>query len=145
MDSGELMRRIARIVEAHGTGVLATVDHEGAPHARWLTPALLPGRPGVVYALTSPGFAKVAQLRANPRVEWLFQTPSLDEVISLRGTLGVIDNPSLRAEVQEALGPRLATFWRLAPEGRGLVVLETVVSDATLYLPLEGGKDVVRF
>jgi pyridoxamine 5'-phosphate oxidase len=145
MDSRDVMKRVAAIVEAHGTGLLATVDETGSPHMRWLTPALLRERPGTIFAITAPRFAKVVQVRAQPRVEWMFQTPTLDEIVSVRGVINVVENPSLRAEVLELLGPRLGTFWKLAHDARDLVVLETVVEEATRFLPMEGRKDVVRF
>ena len=145
MDSREVMNRVGAIIDAHGTGLLATVDQDGNPHLRWLTPAMLRERPGAIYAITAPRFAKVVQVRAHPRVEWMFQTPTLEEVISIRGAINVVENPSLRAEVLEVLGPRLSTFWKLAHDARDLVVLETVVEEATRFLPMEGRKDVVRF
>ena len=145
MDSREVMNRVGAIIEAHGTGLLATVDQEGNPHLRWLTPTMLRERPGAIYAITAPSFSKVIQIRTHPRVEWMFQTPTLDEVVSVRGAINVVENPSLRAEVLEVLGPRLRTFWKLARDARDLVVLETVVEEATRFLPMEGRKDVVRF
>lgn len=145
MDSREVMNRIGAIIEAHGTGVLATVDADGSPHLRWLTPALLRDRPGAIYSITAPRFAKVVQVRSHPKVEWMFQTPTLDEVVSIRGSINVVENPSLRAEVLEVLGPRLGTFWKLAHDARDLVVLETIVEEATRFLPMDGRKDVVQF
>jgi pyridoxamine 5'-phosphate oxidase len=145
MDAREIMNRIESILEAHGTGLLATTDREGKPHVRWLTPAVLRDRFGAVYALTAPHFAKVAQVRANPYVEWMFQTPSLAEVVTARGRMNVVDNPSLRAEVLEVIGPRLRTFWKLARDERDLAVLETVIEEATLLLPMEGRTQSVRF
>jgi general stress protein 26 len=145
MDKREAMDRIGAIIEAHGTGLLATVDQDGNPHVRWLTPALLPDRPGAIFAITAPHFAKVVQVRAHPRVEWMFQTPTLHEVVSVRGPINAVENPSLRTEVLEALGPRLGTFWKLAHDARDLVVLETVVEEVTRFLPMEGRKDQVHF
>jgi pyridoxamine 5'-phosphate oxidase len=145
MDSREVMNRVSAIIEAHGTGLLATVDQEGNPHLRWLTPTMLRERPGAIYAITAPSFSKVLQVRTHPRVEWMFQTPTLDEVVSIRGAINVVENPSLRAEVLEVLGPRLSTFWKLAHDARDLVVLETVVEEATRFLPMVGRKDVVKF
>jgi len=145
MDGREVMNRVGAIIEAHGTGLLATVDEEGNPHVRWLTPTLLRERPGAIYAITAPRFAKVVQVRSHPRAEWMFQTPTLDEVVNVRGTINVVENPSLRAEVLEVLGPRLHTFWKLAHDPRDLVVLETAVEEATRYLPMQGRKDSVRF
>jgi pyridoxamine 5'-phosphate oxidase len=145
MDSREAMNRIAAIIDAHGTGLLATVDEEGNPRVRWLTPAVLRERPGAIYAITAPRFAKVAQARAHPRVEWQFQTPALQEVISVRGVMNVVENPSLRMEVLEVLGQRLRTFWKLAHDSRDLVVLETIVEEAVRFLPMEGRKEVALF
>ncbi len=145
MNPRELMNRVAAILEEHGTGLLATTDAEGTPHVRWLTPAVLRDRPGTIYALTAPRFAKVAQVRARPRVEWMFQVPSLAEIVTVRGRMSVVDNPSLRAEVLEAVGPRLRAFFQLAKDGGDLVVLETAVEEATHYQPLEGRKSVIRF
>jgi pyridoxamine 5'-phosphate oxidase len=145
MDSREVMKKVGAIIEAHGTGLLATVDHDGDPHVRWLTPTLLPDSPGAIYAITAPKFAKVVQVRGHRRVEWMFQTPTLDEVISVRGTINIVETPSLRAEVLEVLGPRLRAFWKFAYDARDLVVLETVVEEATCLLPMIGRRDVVRF
>jgi general stress protein 26 len=145
MNAREIMERVEAIIDAHGTGLLATVGEDGGPRMRWLTPALLRGRPGAIYALTAPRFAKVGQARAHPRVEWMFQTPALDEIVTLRGRINVVENPSLRAEALEVIGPRLRAFWKLAHDERDLAVLETVIEEATRYLPMQGRKDVVRF
>jgi len=145
MDSREVMNRIGAIIEAHGTGLLATIDDNGHPHVRWMTPTLLRESPGVLYALTAPGFSAYAQVHAHAAVEWMFQTPALDEIITVQGLVNVVENPSLRSEVLEALGPRLNALWKLAPDARDLLVLETVVSKAVRYLPMKGSKDVVRF
>ena len=145
MNTREVMDRISAILDAHGTGVLATVDADGLPHARWLTPMVLRDRFGAIYALTAPRFAKVSQVKAHPRVEWMFQVPSLAEIVTVRGSMNVVDNPSLRSEVLEAVGPRLRAFWKVAHDERDLAVLETVIEEATHYLPMEGRKSVVSF
>jgi len=75
----------------------------------------------------------------------MFQTPSLSEIVTVRGRVSVVENPSLRAEVLEAVGPRLRTFFQLAKDGRDLAVLETAIDEATHYLPMEGRKTVVKF
>jgi pyridoxamine 5'-phosphate oxidase len=145
MDTHDLMNRVAAILDAHKTGILATTDEEGRPRVRWLTPGMLRDRFGAIYALSAPRFAKVAQLRAHPEVEWMFQNPALSEIVTVRGKMNVVDNPSLRAEALEQIGPRLHVFWKLARDERDLAVLETIVEEATHYLPMEGRKTVVRF
>jgi general stress protein 26 len=128
--------------EAH-TAVLGTGDREGRPHLRWMTPALIRGRQRAIYAVTSPGFAKVNQLETRPEVEWLFQTPILDTIVTVRGKINIVDNPSILAEVLEALGPFMRSFWKLKGEERDLLVLETIIEEAVYYKPMKGLKEVV--
>jgi general stress protein 26 len=145
MDSQDIMSKIQMIIDAHGAGILATADKQGRPHVRWLTPAVFPNKPGFIYALTLPTFAKVGQVRSTPHVEWIFQTPTLREIVTARGKASVVDNPSLRSEVLEALGRHLYAMWKLTLEARDLLVLETVIEEATYYQPMSGEKQVVSF
>ncbi len=141
MDMTQLMRAIERILNAAKAAVLATTDAEGHPHMRWMTPTLLHGRDGVLYAVTSPGFAKVAHLQAGPQVEWMIQAPALDEVINVQGRINVVDNPSLKSEIAEAIGKRLTAFWKANDKGTDFVVLETVIESASLYRPMTGERE----
>ena len=144
MTRHEIVEVLEMILNEAHTAVLATSDDEGRPRMRWMTPALIRGRTGAVFAVTSPGFTKVHDLLAHPEVEWLFQTPILDTIVTVRGKINVIDNPSLLAEVLEALGPFMRSFWKLKGEERDLVVLETIIEEATYYKPMKGLKQVVR-
>lgn len=128
--------------EAH-TAVLGTSDERGRPHLRWMTPALIRGRQRAIYAVTSPGFDKVSQLGSRPEAEWLFQTPILDTIVTVRGRINIVDNPSILAEVLEALGPFMRSFWKLKGEERDLLVLETIIEEAVYYKPMKGLKEVV--
>lgn len=139
------MAEVAAILEDVPTAVLATRDEQGTPRMRWMTPAILRDRPGAVYALTSPAFAKSAHIRSAPKVEWMFQTRALDVVITLRGSVNLLDNPSIRSEVLEVVGPRLTAFWKISDDERDLTVLETVISEGTYYRTMKGEKHVVAF
>jgi len=139
----EVLATLQMILNEVHTAVLATADREGRPHLRWMTPALIAGREGTIFAVTSPGFEKVRHLEVHPEVEWLFQTPLLDTIVTVRGRMNVVDNPSILAEVLEALGPHMHSFWRLKGEERDLRVLETVISEAVCYWPLRGRKEAV--
>jgi hypothetical protein len=143
MNAEGILGRIQEILYAHGAGILATVGEDGKPHVRWLAPHVFPTQPHVIYALTVPSFPKIGHLRSNPHVEWMFQSPSLDEVLTARGRVNVVNNPSLRAELLEAVGGRMRALWKLVDDVQDLSVLETVVDEATRYLPLEGSKETV--
>jgi general stress protein 26 len=143
LNKRDVMATLEMILNEAHTAVLATVDDQGRPHLRWMTPALIGGREGAVFAVTSPGFDKTRQLEKHPEVEWLFQTPLLDTVVIARGKINVLDNPSIKAEVLESLGPYMHSFWRLQGEAREMVVLETIIEEAVCYWPLKGRKEVV--
>jgi pyridoxamine 5'-phosphate oxidase len=145
MDRHELMYKVEQLLEDSKTGVLATLAEDGAPRMRWMTPTVLKGRTGTLFAVTSPDFAKVLQLSAHPEVEWMIQTRSLTQVASLRGKINVLDNPSIKAEVMESLAKRLTVFWKVNTEKTDFVVLETIISEATYFEPMKGRKETIRF
>lgn len=145
MNQRELLGKLEAIIQDAKTGVLATVDSGGWPHMRWMTPAVLRDRPGAIFAVTSPAFAKMAQLDNSPQVEWMIQTRALDEVINVRGEVNVVDNPSLKREVMEQIGRRLTVFWKASREHTDFVVLETVIEEARYYLPMLNQSETVSF
>jgi len=143
MNQQIFLDRLARIIEESKVGILATTDGEGRPHMRWMTPWLLPGREGALFAVTSPHFAKVAELEIHPTVEWMIQTPSLDQVINIKGKVNILDNPSIKMEIMEGLGPRLFVFWKANSSFSDFIVLETIMEEAYYFLPMKGTKEKI--
>ena len=133
-----LLDAVDRVLAQSKIAVLATVGPDGYPRMRWMTPAFVRGREGFLYAVTSPQFAKSAEVAGNPRVQWMLQTRRFDEVITLTGTMRVIDNPSVKAEVFEAIGGHLGTFWKLNPDQSQTVVLETAIERVRRLGPQSG-------
>ena len=145
MEKREIFDHIERIIEEAKTAVFATVDDEQHPHTRWMTPALLRGREGAVFAVAFRTSQKVLQVRANPRAQWIFQSPALDRIAVVDGMVNILDNPSIRSEVLEVVGTRLRAFWKMYGDERDLLVLETVIERAQYYLPMKGIKETVSF
>ncbi|HCM25280.1 MAG TPA: pyridoxamine 5'-phosphate oxidase [Treponema sp.] len=141
MDQRDSLGRLERLVEASKVGILTTVDADGFPRSRWMTPAILRGRSGTIYAVTAPDSAKCAHIRKSARVEWFLQSRILDEVISVIGTASLIDNPQAKAEVLESIGPNLQIFWRTNPDARNLVVVETVLEEISVFYPMENRRE----
>jgi len=144
MDTREILSQLESIIDASRVGILATTDEEGRPAMRWMTPAVMRGRPATLYAVTAPSFRKVIHLQSNPRVEWMFQSRDLNRILNLKGTARLIDNPSLKSEVMEAIGSRLVIFWRVNVK-TDFIVLETRIEEATLFFPLRKEKQTVSF
>ena len=145
MTQKEIMDLVVSMLESVRAAVLTTVDQDGRPRARWMIPAILPGHEGSVYCVTSPHFRKILDLRSQPEAEWMVQTLSLNQVVNLRGHMNFIENPSLKSQILEAIGSRLHAFWKLADEETDLVILETVISEATYYVPMKGKKETIPF
>lgn len=141
MEFTALLQTIERIIDSNGMAVLATVDRDGRPHARWMAPTILRGQPGALYAVTLPQDRKVGQLAQNARVVWLLQSATMEEVTHVHGRATVIDTPSLRAAVLEALGPRLARFWKIHPDISQLDVIETAIDRIEYLRPADGTFD----
>jgi pyridoxamine 5'-phosphate oxidase len=145
MEKREILAYIERIIEEAKAAVLATVDEKGLPRMRWVTPAILRGREGTVFAVASRRSAKVKHLSVKPNVQWIFQSPALDRVAVVDGKVNIVDNPSIRSEVLEVVGPRLRAFWKMYEQERDLLVLETIIERAQYYLPMKGVKESVSF
>ena len=141
MDNRTMLDALERVLSNSKVAVLATASKDGRPSMRWMTPALVRGREGVIYAVTSPAFAKAREVSDNAHVEWMLQTKSLSEILTIQGEMTIIDNPAAKAEVLEALGGNLGTFWKVNPDESSLVVLETRITSATLFNPLNGDKE----
>ena len=145
MTKRDMMAHIGKILDDAKTGLLATVDKEGRPHMRWLTPAIIRGRSGALYNITSLDSDKLKQLEENPYVQWMIQSRALDRIITVNGKINIIENPFLRTEVLEAVGDRLGVFWKIHENDWELVVLETIIERATYYLPMKHVKETVEF
>jgi general stress protein 26 len=145
MTKRDIMTEIGRILDDAKTALLATVDEKGRPHMRWLTPTVIRGRTGAIYNVTAPASAKLEQLRANPNVQWMFQTRALDRIVTVNGKINIVENPSIRTEVLEAVGDKLTVFWKIHEQEWEVAVLETVIENATFYLPMKSRKEKVEF
>ncbi len=145
MNKKGVIREIEKIIDDVKTAVLSTVGEDGIPSMRWVTPVLLRGRTRALYIVTSPKSDKVRHVRNHPDVQWMLQTRSLGTIINIYGKVNVLDNPSIRSEVLEVVGPRLHAFWKITHDERDLLVLETVIEKAVYYVSMKGLKEEILF
>lgn len=144
MTKKEFLGTLDAIIEAAQVGILATTDPDGHPSMRWMTPVTVRGRPGYLYAVTSPRFRKIRHLASHPQVEWMFQTPELNRIVTVRGRISTIDNPQLKSEVLESIGRRLEVFWRVN-EKTEFVVLETAIDEISVFHPMKHAREGATF
>ena len=142
MQGKSSFEKLQDLVEEVRIGIFITVDEKSSPHPRWMSPVFLPRLKGALYAVTSADNEKVRHLGANPRVSWIFQSKSLDRIATLNGLARLVKDPSLSAEVLEAIGPRLQVFWKYTGDPKKLLVVETILEDFSWFSPLKEGKVV---
>jgi len=145
MDKAALMNKLEDLLDDSKTGILATTDVSGHPHIRWMTPIILKGRPFTLYCVTHPASHKVANLAEHPEVQWMVQNRALTEIVTLKGSARIVDNPAMKTEILEALGHRLTVFWNVNIDKTELVILETVIDEAVYFRPMKGFEESVNF
>jgi general stress protein 26 len=145
MDQAAIMNTLQRLIDDSKTGVLATTDSSGLPRLRWMTPTILNGRPNALFCVTYPGSHKISDLQEHPQVRWMIQSRALAEIITLKGSVNIVDNPAIKSEVLEALGHRLTVFWNVNIDKTELVVLETIIEEAVYFKPMKSFEETVTF
>ncbi len=140
-----MLNKIDDIIEDASAGILATTDSGGNISMRWMTPVIISNRPGSLFAVSAPNTAKIQHLQANNNVQWMIQTRDLREIVSIKGVVNIIDNPALTCEITDIIGSKLAIFWKANTKAQRFVVLETVITEATYFKPMEGTRQIVRF
>jgi len=133
MEFSEILGRALALLGDVKVGTLTTIDEQGYPCSRWMTPTTLGRASGRIYAVTAGSFAKARQIRANPKIEWGIQSRDLSLIARLRGVALVVSDALLSAEVVEAIGPHLGVFWRINTDPKELVVIETQIQTASLF------------
>jgi general stress protein 26 len=130
-----LLKSFKRLTDGHTCAVMASVDENRRPHARWMG-AVCFHAPGSLLAITSPDSRKIVQLRGNASVEWVFHDPERNEVLTLDGA----------AEIIEDLA-QLKQLWNLFPDkskayflkedlhGPGFIILETKIEAVEWIAP----------
>ncbi|NLN41018.1 MAG: pyridoxamine 5'-phosphate oxidase family protein [Clostridiales bacterium] len=127
------------------TAILATVDDDGRPKMRWMTPTTLKDRQGFIYSVAAKNSKKIDELSKNPKVEWMIQSRALDRIINIKGHINIIDNPSMKTEILQSIGKRLNVFWKINLENTEFVVLETVLEEAVYFEPMKGRTERIGF
>jgi general stress protein 26 len=124
---------------------MTTMDPEGKPSLRWMTPAILKYPAPAIYCFSIPRCEKLKHIAANNYVVWMIQRRDLREIVKINGTAKIIDNPATKGELLERIGPRLETFFKANANSEEFVVIETVIETAEYYMPRKGIVETVVF
>lgn len=140
MTKDEVLKKFRQTLEESPQALLATVTPDGYPAMRYMTPSMVKGREGRLYAVTAASFPKVKDLQVHPQVSWMLTSPKTREVFSFRGRIVLVEDARFKAELLEEIGRGLETFWRLNDDPSDLVVLETVLESGEYFNPKTAEK-----
>ncbi len=141
MTKEQTLERIKEVLAGNGSFVMATVDEEGCPQARWMGAlAPDPARGGIFYMASFSRARKVAQIRSDPATQLLLNTTDYSCVVTLSGSCEMVDDPALKRQVWEAL-PGVAQYFS-GPEGEDFGVIRFTAARAEILCLAESMEPV---
>lgn len=135
----ELARMVFELVADARHGLLTTVDKDGWPHATWMN-FQTKGYLDEVFTVTAPTTQKVANLRQNPRAEWMFSHPdfSIESIAYVSGETHIVEGDAVQP-YWDAIPGKSRAFYRQyndTDDFRQFVVLVTKVSKVVFCRPV---------
>ncbi len=133
----DLLVRAVRVVDQAGVGLLATVDAEGRPHARWMS-AVSSDRLRTLHTLSAKETRKMDQLASNPLVCWVFSTSDMTDTVQLMGRMKVHNHGLAAQRVWDELARAVRTYAAgpLSDDAHlEMVVLETIIERIEITSP----------
>jgi general stress protein 26 len=119
----------------HREAVLTTVDGAGRPHATWLGTVTTPDFAHLI-TLTGSQTDKVANIRANPHVEWMFTSADRKTIIYFQGQAEVVvDEASKNRYFQMVPEESRGFFMKYYRSGGDWCVIKTRIDSAVYCMP----------
>ncbi len=142
----ELARTAWRLVEESDVGLLTTADKDGWPHAAWMN-FQTKGYLDEIFTITAPTTQKVANLRVNPRTEWMFFHPGFrsESIVYVTGETRIVEGDAGQAW-WDAMPGKLRAYFRRYSDSEDFhkfVALVTTVTNVVCCCPIAYRKTPV--
>lgn len=116
-------------------GLFTTVSAEGRPHATWMGTICAPDFQHLI-TLTGTHTDKVANIRSNPHVEWMFTSPDRQIVIYLEGHAEtIVDTVMQQRYLQMVPTESRGFFMKYYRAGGDWCVIKTHIESAIYCMP----------
>jgi general stress protein 26 len=130
-----LVESFKRLTSGRYCGVMASVDTEHRPHARWMG-AVCFHAPDSLLAITSPDSRKIGQLRRNAAVQWVFHDPERTEVLTLDGTAAIVEDLAHLKRLWNVFPDKSkAYFLQEDVHGLGFAIFQTQIESVEWIAP----------
>jgi general stress protein 26 len=141
---GELWRAASQLVANCRHAVITTADANGIPHAAWMN-ILADSQLNDVITITAPDTQKVANVRANPRVEWMCASDSMETVVYVSGPAEILEGDEAKRYWDAMPGKYRAYFWQYinSVDHRDFAVIRTKIEKVVYCRPQGYHKTLV--
>ncbi len=138
MSNEVLLAECIRVVNRAFLGMLTTVDETHMPCARWMGTATAENGLHTLYTLTGKNSRKLAHVRGNPNVCWVFSDTEYNDIVTLYGQAIIHTSPLATQQVWDRLCDFARTWCtsKIAHEqDMEFVTLETSVTKIEFMSP----------
>jgi len=133
-----VVEMLANPVGGENAAILSTRGIDGRPHAAWMGAVASPDH-RTLYTLASPDSGKIANIRHDPRVEWMLVDEARETVVYLFGTADILEDVGEMKRIWHMFPDKsrayFLSFFNSAP---GYAVIETRVEQLRVVRPKEG-------
>lgn len=122
-------------LENHREGILTTISANGQPHAAWMGTVSTPDFVHLI-TLTGTHTDKAANIRANPRVEWMFTAPDRKTVIYFEGHADLLVDDAMRNRYFQLVPEESRGFFmKFYSTGGDWCVIKTRIDSVVYCMP----------
>lgn len=129
----------------HGEAIIVTANRDGLPHASWMGTLSGPDIKTIL-TITSPDSRKIINILENPKVEWMFTTRDMNEVVYLRGVARVVHElDEIERTWKKLRNKSRAYFMRYMTEpGIKFLIVESRIEEIEYNIPQENFHKAIR-
>lgn len=131
----EIVSTSRELTSGTAYGLLCTVDRRGCPRGRWMG-CVTEGAFDRLLSLTASASRKVAEIRAQPQVQWIFTSPDMARVVTFTGHARVVDHvEEVKSHWPKFPDKTRAYFLHGSLSGLGVAVIETTPETLEFSIP----------
>ncbi|MFN0080063.1 MAG: protein kinase domain-containing protein [Prosthecobacter sp.] len=122
-------------LKTYREGLLNTVNSEGRAHSSWMGAVCTPDFSEII-TLTGTNTDKTANIRANPKVEWMFNSPDHSTIIYFEGNAEILVDDQMKNRYFELVPEETRGFFqRYFQAGGSWCVIKTSIDHAVYCMP----------